>query len=81
MICYLTSKYLYPVVKDLEMNQLCSSEALLPEKDMRYKLRIISVHKGQGGGLLKNKKQKRRGKREGEKMKLITMAIFVILLR
>ena len=47
------------------MNQLCSSEALLPEKDMRYKLRIISVHKGQGGGF-KEYETKRRGEREGE---------------
>ena len=48
------------------MNQLCSSEALLPEKDTRYKLRIISVHKGQGGGF-KEQETKRKGKKRGRK--------------
>mgnify|MGYP006182507335 FL=1 len=67
MICYLTSKYLYPVVKDLEMNQLCSSEALLPEKDMRYKLRIIIVHTGQGGGF-KEQETKKKGRKRGRKV-------------
>ncbi len=60
------------------MNQLCSSEALPPEKDMRYKLRITSVHKGQGGGF-KEQETKKKGTRKGEKMKPITMAIFVIM--
>ena len=66
MICYLTSKYLYPVVKDLEMNQLCSSEALPPIKDTRYKLRIVSVHTGQGGGF-KEQETKKEGEKEREK--------------
>ena len=44
---------------------------------MRYKLRIVSVHTGQGGGF--KEQEKRRGEREGEKMRPITMAIFVIL--
>ena len=66
MICYLTSKYLYPVVKDLEMNQLCLSEALPPEKDMRYKLRIISVHTGQGRGF-KEQETKKKGRKRGRK--------------
>ena len=48
------------------MNQLCSSEVLLPEKGMRYKLRIISVHKGQGGGL-KEQETKKKGKKRGRK--------------
>ena len=66
MICYLTSKYLYPVVKYLEMNQLCSSEVLLPEKDMRYKLRIVSVHTGQGG-CFKEQETKKKGRKRGRK--------------
>ena len=66
MTCYLTSKYLYPVVKDLEMNQLCSSEALPPEKDMRYKLRTISLNKGQGGGF-KEQEAKKKGRKRGRK--------------
>ena len=48
------------------MNQLCSSEAFPPEKDMRYKLRIISVHKGQGGGF-KEQETKQKGRKKGRK--------------
>ena len=40
------------------MNQLCPSKALPPERDMRYKLRIISVHKGQGGGFKEQETKK-----------------------
>ncbi len=57
---------------------LPSSEVLLPEKDMRYKLRIISVHKGQGGGF-QEQETKRREEREGENIKPTIMAFFVIL--
>ncbi len=60
------------------MNQLCSSEALPPEKDMRYKLRITSVHKGQGGGF-KEQVTKKTGRKRWKKMKPITIAIFVIM--
>ncbi len=48
------------------MNQLCSSEVLPPEKDMRYKLRIVSVHTGQGGGF-KEQETKKEGEKEREK--------------
>ena len=48
------------------MNQLCSSEALPPEKDMRYKLIIISVHTGQEGGF-KEQERKKKGRKRGRK--------------
>ena len=65
-MCYLISKYLYPVVKDLEMNQVCSSEALPHKRDMRYKLRIVSVHTGQGRGF-KEQETKKKGRKRGRK--------------
>ncbi len=38
---------------------------LLPEKDMRYKLRFVSVHKGQGGCVEQEKKKgRKRGKQD-----------------
>ena len=61
------------------MNQLCQSEALCPEKDMRYKLRFVSVHKGQGGGF-EEQETKKKGRKRGINMKPTIMAIFVILL-
>ncbi len=64
MICYLTSKRFDPVLKDLEMNQLCSSEAIPPEKDMRYKLRILSDHTGKGGGYKEHETNMKGRKRE-----------------
>ncbi len=48
------------------MNQLCSSEVLPPEKDMRYKLRFVSAHEGQGRSF-QEQETKRRGERNGEK--------------
>ena len=40
--------------------------SLRPEKDTRYKLRIISVHKGQGGGF-KEQETKKKGIKRGRK--------------
>ena len=45
---------------------------------MRYRLRFVIVHKGQGGGF-KEQQTKRSGDREGENMKFTIMAIFVIM--
>ena len=47
------------------MNQMNSSEVLPPEKDMRYKLRFLSVHKGQGGGF--KEQETKDGEKEREK--------------
>ncbi len=46
---------------------------------MRYRLRIISVHKGQGGGY-KEQETKKKGEKRGRKDEAHTMAVFLILL-
>jgi hypothetical protein len=45
---------------------MCSSEALHPEKSMRYKLRFVCVHKGRGGGF-KEQEMKKKGRKRGRK--------------
>ena len=67
------------------MNQICSSEVLPPEKDMKYKPRFVSVHEGQGGGFIEQE-TKKKGRKKGRKktkvakIKHTVMAIFVNLL-
>ena len=36
--------------KILDMNELTTSKERPPNKDMKYKLRFITMHEGQGGG-------------------------------
>ena len=48
------------------MNEIWSSEALPPEKDMRYRLIFVSVHEGQGGGCQEHE-TKKKGRKRGRK--------------
>ena len=48
---------------------MCSSEALPPEKDMKYQFRFVCVHKGQGGGIQEQKTKKKVRKRGRKKTK------------
>ncbi len=38
----------------------------LPEKDIRYKLRFVCVHKGQGG-IIQEQETKKKGRKRGRK--------------
>ena len=52
------------------MNQFHSSKELPPNKDMRYKIRFVTTHEGQGGGLRGSDREEEKEKeREREKRK------------
>jgi len=55
--------------------EVTASKELPPNNDMKYKLRLITVHEGQGGGFQGKKKEQRTKKHP----KLIILDTFVIL--
>ena len=62
----------------LEMNKIPSSEELTLLKDMRYKIRFVTIHLGQGGAFHDQEMQKReknwKGKGKGKKNETILQA-------
>ena len=43
-----------PTYQILDMNELTDSKELPPNEDMKYQLRFITIHEGQGGGFQGN---------------------------